>query len=100
MPRPIPRRSRRCRARNRPAPSAGGAHAVSVAIWADAPIALAGRTLRLPSLPVQLPAEGAREPRGYGTLGASVLRAFDSYTLDFRAMRFELGEPVRTAAAQ
>ena len=80
--------------------SAGGAHAVSVATWRDAPIALAGRSLRLPMLPVSLPREGGPEPRAYGTLGASVLLAFDSYTLDFRAMRFELGEPVRTAAAQ
>jgi predicted aspartyl protease len=79
---------------------AGGARSVSIATWANAPIALAGRTLRLPSLPVQLPAEGAHEPRGYGTLGSSVLLAFESWTLDFDAMRFELGEPVRTASAQ
>ncbi len=80
--------------------SAGGARADSVATWRDAPVALAGRSLRLPLLPVTLPREGAPEPRAYGTLGASILLAFDSYTLDFRAMRFELGEPVRTAAAQ
>ena len=80
--------------------SAGGVRVASIATWRDAPLALAGRSLRLPVLPVSLPEEGGREPRAYGTLGSSVLLAFDSYTLDFRAMRFELGEPVRTAAAQ
>jgi len=29
-----------------------------------------------------------------GVLGSDVLRAFESYTLDLRTMRFDLGAPV------
>jgi len=73
--------------------SAGGTRASNMATWADAPIELAGRSLTLPQLPVRLAGDGP-EARDYGTLGSNVLRRFDSYTLDLRAMRLELGEPV------
>jgi len=78
--------------------SAGGAVAVSVATWRDAPLALAGRTLVLPSLQVALPAAAGPAPRFMGVLGSDVLGRFESYTLDFRAMRLELGGPVAAAA--
>jgi predicted aspartyl protease len=76
--------------------SAGGTRASTVATWTDAPLTLAGRTLRLPQLPVRLAGEGP-EARDYGTLGSNALRTFQSYTLDLRTMRLELGEPVRPA---
>jgi predicted aspartyl protease len=76
--------------------SAGGSRTSNVATWTDAPITLAGRTLRLPQLQIRLAGEGP-EARDYGTLGSNLLRRFDSYTLDLRAMRLELGEPVRPA---
>ena len=76
--------------------SAGGSRQDRVASWANAPISVAGRSLRLPTLPVALRGEGP-PPRFYGTLGSNALRAFESYTLDFAAMRLELGEPVRVA---
>ncbi|HYJ52549.1 MAG TPA: retropepsin-like aspartic protease [Allosphingosinicella sp.] len=79
--------------------SAGGTARTRVATWANAPIALAGRSLVLPQLPVALPNADGPPPRNYGVLGSNALRAFESYTLDFRAMRLELGEPVRSAAA-
>ena len=77
--------------------SAGGMRRAPVATWQNAPIRLGGRALVLSSLPVSLPAEGPK-PRFYGTLGSNALRAFESYTVDFAAMRLELGEPVRAEA--
>jgi predicted aspartyl protease len=73
--------------------SAGGARLASVATWPNAPLALAGRTLVLPSLEIGLPAAEGPAPRFVGVLGSDVLRAFESYTLDLRAMRLELGAP-------
>jgi hypothetical protein len=79
-------------AEERRSASAGGMRSAPVATWRDAPIGLAGRALVLPSLPVNLPAEGP-QPRFNGTLGSNALRAFQSYTIDFTTMRLELGEP-------
>ncbi|HEV7658923.1 MAG TPA: retropepsin-like aspartic protease [Allosphingosinicella sp.] len=78
--------------------SAGGARLASVATWPNAPLALAGRTLLLPSLEIGLPSAGGPAPRFIGVLGSDVLRAFESYTLDLHAMRLELGAPVQAAA--
>jgi hypothetical protein len=79
--------------------SAGGARLASVATWPQAPLALAGRTLVLPSLEIALPSAQGPAPRFIGVLGSDVLRAFESYTLDFHAMRLDLGAPVQAAAA-
>jgi hypothetical protein len=73
--------------------SAGGARTQASVTWRDAPLALAGRRLLLPALAIALPAAGPASRR-YGTLGSDALRAFASYTIDFGAMRLELGEPV------
>jgi predicted aspartyl protease len=78
--------------------SAGGAVTASVATWPNAPLALAGRALVLPALQVALPAASGPAPRFMGVLGSDVLARFESYTLDFRAMRLELGAPVQAAA--
>jgi predicted aspartyl protease len=78
--------------------SAGGVASARVATWRNAPLALGGRTLLLPALPIALPAPGGPAPRSYGTLGSEALRAFESYTLDFKAMRLELGPPVPAPA--
>src|SRR6185369_14443572 len=78
--------------------SAGGMSSTRVATWRGAPLALAGRPLVLPALAIELPAPGP-PPRGYGQLGSEALRAFESYTLDFNAMRLEVGPPVPPAAA-
>lgn len=73
--------------------SAGGTRTRRFAIWPDAPVALDGRTLTLPQLTIALPGDGP-EPDDNGTLGADILRRFESYTLDFRTMRLSLGAPV------
>ena len=78
--------------------SAGGMVSARVATWRNAPLALGGRALLLPALTITLPADGSPPPRDYGTLGSEALRAFESYTLDFRAMRLELGPPVPAPA--
>jgi predicted aspartyl protease len=78
--------------------SAGGTSASRVAIWPNAPVTLAGRRLTLPTLPITLPAEGT-QARNNGVVGSDVLRRFESYTLDFGAMRLSLGEAVAVAPA-
>lgn len=75
---------------------AGGMMRRRVATWPNAPIAVAGRRVRMPTVPVVLP-NGSEDIASFGTLGSNLLRAFESYTLDFNAMRLELGEPVRAA---
>ncbi|MBV9882161.1 MAG: retropepsin-like domain-containing protein [Sphingomonadaceae bacterium] len=78
--------------------SAGGTASTRFATWRDPPLALAGRALPLLSLRIGLAAPGAPEPRDNGTLGSDALRAFESYTLDFRAMRLEVGPAVPAPA--
>jgi len=75
---------------------AGGMMRRRVATWPNAPIAIAGRRVSMPTVPVVLP-NGSEDIAAFGTLGSNFLRAFESYTLDFNAMRLELGEPVRAA---
>ena len=77
--------------------SAGGVASRRVATWRNAPLAVGGRTLLLPMLPISLPVPGAPTARYYGALGSEALRAFESYTLDFNRMRLELGPPVPPA---
>ncbi len=78
--------------------SAGGTRVRRFAIWPDAPVSLDGRSLTLPQLTIELPGTGP-EPDDNGTLGADVLRRFESYTLDFRTMRLSLGAPVAATPA-
>ena len=78
--------------------SAGGQASTRIASWPHAPLGVAGRTLVLPMLTIALPEPGAAPPRDYGTLGSEALRAFESYTLDFRGMRLELGPPIPAPA--
>jgi hypothetical protein len=73
---------------------AGGARVQPVATWTDAPVSVGGRTLVLPAISIALPEAGAAPARLNGTLGQDVLRRFESYTLDFAAMRLSLGAPV------
>lgn len=78
--------------------SAGGTRAIRFATWTNPPLALAGRSFTLPALAISLPGDGP-PPRFNGVLGADVLRRFESYTLDFEAMRMSLGTPVQAAPA-
>jgi predicted aspartyl protease len=83
----------RLRRGNSQVASAGGQRQLAIAMWENAPLSVAGRDLTLPRLPVSLPAEGPA-PTVYGTIGSDTLERFESYTLDFGAMRLELGEAV------
>ena len=74
--------------------SAGGTVRSRTASWTNAPIGLAGRNLVMPRLSVNLPDPDAPRARNYGIIGSNALRAFESYTIDFAAMRLDLGEPV------
>jgi len=80
--------------RNASSQGAGGARVQPVARWTQVPVAVGGRELVLPEISIALPAAGGRPPQDNGTLGQDVLRRFDSYTLDFIAMRLSLGAPV------
>ena len=73
--------------------SAGGTRVRRFATWPNAPMAVGGRNLTLPELTIELPGSGP-DPDDNGTLGSDVLRRFESYTLDFGAMRLSLGAPV------
>jgi predicted aspartyl protease len=84
--------------RNATNQGAGGARTQAVARWTDVPVAVGGRALVLPEITIALPDADRPPPQGNGLLGQDVLRRFDSYTMDFRAMRLSLGAPV--AAAQ
>ena len=78
--------------------SAGGSRQQRIATWRNAPVALADRSLTLPALPIALPGGEGPTERRYGLLGSDVLRRFASYTIDLRAMRLELGEPLIVAS--
>ena len=84
--------------RNASSQGAGGARVQSVARWTGVPVSVGGRELVLPEISIALPAADGPPPQDNGTLGQDVLRRFDSYTLDFRAMRLSLGAPVAAAA--
>ena len=74
--------------------SAGGTRSAQVATWRNAPIGLAGRTLVLPSLPVNLPADGPNATILTARSARTRCGHSESYTIDFATMRLELGEPV------
>ena len=78
--------------------SAGGTRSQRIATWTNAPLSVAGRSLVLPRLSVALPGEGPAR-RDYGMVGEDVLRAFQHWEIDFRAMRLELGEPAAPRSA-
>ena len=78
--------------------SAGGTREQRVASWRNAPVSLSGRSVTAPVIPVALPSDGAPHGLRYGILGSDMLRRFESYTLDFAAMRLELGDPVESPA--
>jgi predicted aspartyl protease len=85
--------------RNATSQGAGGAQVQAVARWTEVPVAVGGRALVLPEISIALPAAASPAPQSNGTLGQDVLRRFDSYTLDFVAMRLSLGAPVAAAPA-
>lgn len=79
--------------------SAGGSTQQKTAVWKQVDVRLSGQTLTLPKLAVAVEDSADVKTKSLGVLGQDVLRAFDSYTIDFSNMRFELSER-RAAAAQ
>lgn len=75
--------------------SAGGTSVDTAVRWPGVQVEIGGRSFRAPSVLVGLPREGGRNPPYYGVIGADLLGLFESYTVDMRAMRLELGEPKR-----
>jgi predicted aspartyl protease len=80
--------------RNAQSQGAGGARTQAVARWTDVPVAVGGRELILPEISIALPEAGSPPPELNGMLGQDVLRRFDSYVMDFQAMRLSLGAPL------
>lgn len=74
--------------------SAGGAVQVQNATWPNQPVTIGSRSVTMPAVRIALPVDGAPTPRTMGTIGLDLLRRFDSFTLDFRIMRLEVGAPV------
>jgi len=73
---------------------AGGATERDIAQWRDVEVSIADRSHVLPELAVTLRDSADVRVRNQGVLGGDVLNAFDSWTLDFRSMRLELGMPI------
>jgi predicted aspartyl protease len=76
---------------------AGGSTSDQAVRWPNVPMEIAGRANRVPSLIVGMGGEAKPSSR-YGVIGADLLARFASYTIDFRHMRLDLGEPVPAAA--
>lgn len=74
---------------------AGGSATGRAARWLEVPVEIAGRRFTAPSVLIGLPDSEARSSPYVGVLGADVLALFESYAIDFRAMRLELGPPRR-----
>ena len=72
---------------------AGGTATAQAVNWRNVPVEIAGRTFRAPSVPVGVGPANERSSRYFGVAGIDLLRAFESFTVDLRAMRLELGEP-------
>ena len=67
---------------------------IEQALWKEIEITIAGSSLKLPQLNIQTSASQTTTNDDYGVLGKDVLGAFESFTLDFKNMRFQLGPPV------
>lgn len=75
--------------------SAGGARSQRSATWTNQPLTIGGRTATVPTINVALVVDDLSREHA-GVLSSSALRLFASHTIDFRAMRLELGEPLPT----
>jgi hypothetical protein len=74
---------------------AGGAMMqIDQALWRTIEITVAGRTHELPELVIQISDLQTAMSDYYGVLGNDVLKAFQSFTLDFKNMHFQLGSPL------
>jgi Aspartyl protease len=76
---------------------AGGSSVGRAVRWRNVAVELAGRTTRLPDLMIDVSSQGEPSPY-FGVVGADLLGRFASYTLDLKAMRLELGEPLAAAS--
>ena len=74
---------------------AGGATTRRVARITNAALDLAGKRATLPELTIVAKDGDEVQAQNFGLLGGDVLDQFQSWTLDFEAMTFELGEPLR-----
>lgn len=74
---------------------AGGAMMqIDQALWRTIEITIACRTLEVPELAIQITDSQTAMNDYYGVLGNDVLKAFQTFTLDFKNMHFQLGPPV------
>jgi hypothetical protein len=69
-------------------------------LWRTIEIPVAGRTLALPELAIQISDSQTALNDYYGVLANDVLKAFESFTLDFKSMHFQLGPPVNGVASR
>jgi len=73
---------------------AGGATTRRVARISDATLDLAGTHATLPELTIVTQDGDDVQAQNFGLMGGDVLDQFESWTLDFEAMTFELGAPL------
>lgn len=76
---------------------AGGSRESTVRLLSSVSLTIDGRPACHAGLPVDVDVDGKGDATSFGTLGQDVLRVFESYTLDLRRMRLELGAPATGA---
>ncbi len=75
---------------------AGGTRLRRSARLPSASMAIAGRRVSLAAFPVTVDEGSDTEAPNFGVLGGDVLAHFQHWTIDFRSMTLELGDPVDT----
>lgn len=73
---------------------AGGVTEQKVFSWPNVRVSIGVRDTLIPEMSVEADESKDVTAKNFGVLGQDVLGAFDSYTLDFDHMQFEIGQPI------
>ncbi|GAB3102245.1 pepsin/retropepsin-like aspartic protease family protein [Lysobacter terrae] len=77
---------------------AGGVTEQKVVSWPNVRVSIGHHSALIPEIAVEIDESKDVSAKNFGVLGQDVLSAFDSYTLDFDHMQFEIGRPVSEGA--
>ncbi|HEY0306685.1 MAG TPA: aspartyl protease family protein [Acidobacteriaceae bacterium] len=73
---------------------AGGGVQRTIYVQPRVRLGIGNKTVTLKNIPIFTSASGSDIDELYGNLGQDVVAGFDSFTFDFAAMKFRLGEPL------
>jgi hypothetical protein len=79
---------------------AGGTATGQAMRWRDVSVEVAGRRAQFDNVLVGTRDGETKPSPRYGVIGADLLGRFASYTLDFGAMRLELGQPIAASSSR